>query len=68
MSHPSKKVIDKPHIRRRGGKWVCSSFARGLAGPIYQDSPVAAYNAWLEYWDDFYRRLYALAPYQPRPR
>ena len=68
MSYPSKKVIDKPHIRRRGGKWVCSSFARGLAGPMYQDSPVAAYNAWLEYWDDFYRRLYALAPYQPRPR
>lgn len=68
MSYPSKKVIDKPHIHRRGGKWVCSSFARGPAGPMYQDSPAAAYNAWLEYWDDFYRRLNALAPYQSRPR
>ena len=68
MSHSAKKMIDKPHIYRRCGKWVCSSFARGLAGPMYQDSPVAAYNAWLEYWDDFYRRLNALAPYQPRPR
>ena len=61
-------VGDKPHIYRRGGKWVCSSFARGLARHMYQDTPVAAYNAWLEYWDDIYRRLNALAPYQPRPR
>lgn len=51
--------FDKPRIYRRGGKWVCSSFARGLAGPMYQETPVAAYNAWLEYWDDFYRRLNA---------
>lgn len=68
MKHPAKRVIDKPHIYRKSGKWVCSSFARGLAGPMYQDTPSAAYNAWLEYWDDFYRRLNALAPHQPRPR
>ena len=46
MNHSTKKMmIDKPHIRRRGGKWVCSSFARGLAVPMYQDTPAAAYNA-----------------------
>ena len=59
MKHPDKMVIDKPHIYRRGGKWVCSSFARGLAWPMYHDTPAAAYNAWLEYWDDIYRRLNA---------
>lgn len=69
MNNSTKKMmIDKPHIRRRGGKWVCSSFARGPAWPMYQDTPAAAYNAWLEYWDDIYRRLNALAPYQSRPR
>ena len=53
---------DKPRIWRRGGKWFCASLARSSASSLGRDTPVAAYNAWLEYWDDIYRRLNAPTP------
>ena len=60
--------FDKPHIYRESGKWFCTSLARDSANSLGRDTPVGAYFAWLEYWDDIYRKLNALAPYQPRPR
>lgn len=58
-------VGDKPRIFRRDGKWFCTSLARNTASSLGRDTPVAAYNAWLEYWDDIYRRLNAPATNQP---
>ena len=55
-------VGDKPRIFRREGKWFCTSLARSSASSLGRDTPVAAYNAWLEYWDDIYRRLNAPTP------
>ena len=60
--------LDKPHIYRKSGKWFCTSLARNTAGSLGRDTPVAAYNTWLEYWDDIYRRLNAPATNQPRAR
>ena len=60
--------FDKPRIYRKSGKWFCTSLARDSANSLGRDTPVGAYFAWLEYWDSIYRRLNALAPYQPRTR
>ena len=57
--------LDKPHIYRKSGKWFCTSIARNTASSLGRDTPVAAYNAWLEYWDDFHRRLNASTTHQP---
>ena len=57
-------VGDKPRIFRRDRKWFCTSLARNTASSLGRDTPVAAYNTWLEYWDDIYRRLNAPATNQ----